>query len=233
MECILWDIDDVLVDTTQRLRQGQAAALECLGLDGASAALNAQWQQLYWYFSQAEAADLIRALLTELGMAKPDQAITAAAKAYHQHAQQGPFIVHTGIRAALDWAQQQGIVCGVVSNGDRGLQMTKLTSTGLISGLRSDLIEVRTRSDRPKPHPDGIQTCLARAGVAPQRAVYIGNRYADILAANLAGCRSVLVNAGSFDFQEPTPRLGIEQPTTTANTTRDLLPILQAWAHNP
>jgi phosphoglycolate phosphatase len=40
---------------------------------------------------------------------------------------------------------------------------------------------------RPKPAPDIVQLCLERAGVSPDRAVYIGDSETDRIAAESAG----------------------------------------------
>ena len=40
---------------------------------------------------------------------------------------------------------------------------------------------------RPKPAPDIVELCLARAGVAAARAVYVGDSETDRIAAEAAG----------------------------------------------
>ena len=40
---------------------------------------------------------------------------------------------------------------------------------------------------RPKPAPDIVELCLARAGVTPERAVYVGDSETDRMAAEAAG----------------------------------------------
>lgn len=44
---------------------------------------------------------------------------------------------------------------------------------------------------RPKPHPDVIQECLARLGVRPAAAVYVGDAESDAVAARAAGVHFV------------------------------------------
>jgi phosphoglycolate phosphatase-like HAD superfamily hydrolase len=46
---------------------------------------------------------------------------------------------------------------------------------------------------RPKPHPDVIEACLARLGVAPDAAVYVGDAESDLAAARAAGVHFVAV----------------------------------------
>lgn len=47
--------------------------------------------------------------------------------------------------------------------------------------------------ERPKPHPDMLEACLARLGVAAGEAVYVGDQETDRRAAAAAGMRFVAV----------------------------------------
>lgn len=51
---------------------------------------------------------------------------------------------------------------------------------------------------RPKPHPDVIETCLARLGVPPGSAVYVGDAESDLAAARAAGVHFVAVGADGW-----------------------------------
>lgn len=47
-----------------------------------------------------------------------------------------------------------------------------------------------------KPFSDGIRRCLAKYGVAPEKAALVGDQiYTDTLGANCAGVKSILVKA--------------------------------------
>jgi phosphoglycolate phosphatase len=48
---------------------------------------------------------------------------------------------------------------------------------------------------RPKPAPDIVRLCLERAGVAPERAVYVGDSQIDVEAASGAGAHFLGVGA--------------------------------------
>jgi phosphoglycolate phosphatase len=51
---------------------------------------------------------------------------------------------------------------------------------------------------RPKPHPDVVLECLARLGVPPSAAVYVGDAESDLVAARAAGVRFVGVGGGTW-----------------------------------
>jgi phosphoglycolate phosphatase len=71
------------------------------------------------------------------------------------------------------------------------------TVTGVVAhfGLGAFLETAVGISDvpRPKPHPDVIVECLARLGVAPDAALYVGDAESDLLAARAAGVAFVAV----------------------------------------
>lgn len=221
IKLILWDIDDVLVDTTQRIRMGQRAALDQLGLSNDSLAMSV-WEHAYWYYGQADADKIITFVLAELHESRSETDIKAGAELYWHHANNGPFEIHDGIIATLEWARQAGIRQGVVSNGGRAFQMQKLADTGLIDYFDPSLIEIRDKNEQPKPSPDGISACIQRAGIETSEVVYIGNRLADVIATNRADAIAILVASGNFDFKEPASSLELERASVIVQNTREL-----------
>ncbi|HVB79976.1 MAG TPA: HAD family hydrolase [Candidatus Binataceae bacterium] len=73
------------------------------------------------------------------------------------------------------------------------------TTHGLIDhlGLEGVFDAVASARDkvRPKPAPDIVRLCLERAGVAPARAVYVGDSQIDVDAASGAGAHFLGVGA--------------------------------------
>ncbi|HEX3409133.1 MAG TPA: HAD family hydrolase [Candidatus Binataceae bacterium] len=55
-----------------------------------------------------------------------------------------------------------------------------------LDGIFDAVASVRDKV-RPKPAPDIVELCLARAGVVAQRAVYVGDSITDRIAAQAAG----------------------------------------------
>jgi len=59
-----------------------------------------------------------------------------------------------------------------------------------------DVIQVAVDDASPprlKPYPDMLNTCLAHFKVAPERALFIGDKFSDYQAAVAAGCAFVLL----------------------------------------
>jgi phosphoglycolate phosphatase len=73
------------------------------------------------------------------------------------------------------------------------------TTHGLIGhlGLEGVFDAVASARDkvRPKPAPDIVRLCLERAGVAPERAIYVGDSQIDAEAAGSAGAHFLGVGA--------------------------------------
>lgn len=75
-----------------------------------------------------------------------------------------------------------------------------------------------------KPHPIIYETALDMLGVAPENAVFVGDRPAyDIAGANEAGITSVLISPDYLDRE-----LNNVQPDYIISCLSDLLPILEA-----
>lgn len=62
---------------------------------------------------------------------------------------------------------------------------------------------------RRKPDPHGLQNCLKILGIAPDRAIYIGNADEDVHAAKNANMLDVLVLRGEHEFSDIRPSLSI------------------------
>jgi HAD superfamily hydrolase (TIGR01509 family) len=68
-----------------------------------------------------------------------------------------------------------------------------------------DAIDASTKADdvdASKPSPDLVQVALERAGVAPERAVFVGDAVWDAKAARRAGVRCLGVLSGGISRQE-------------------------------
>ena len=76
---------------------------------------------------------------------------------------------------------------------------------------------------KTKPHPEGVLKALHLLGVAPERALMVGDTLADIGAAKAAGCWSCLATWGVPD---PADRAALARPEFVAASPGDLLDIL-------
>lgn len=109
--------------------------------------------------------------------------------------------LYPGARAALDrLGGQSGVVLGVAT----GKARPGLEHALAIHGLESHFATTQTADAHPsKPHPSMLRAALAETGVAPGRAVMIGDTEFDIAMGRAAGLRTIAVAWG----YHPRPRL--------------------------
>ena len=96
---------------------------------------------------------------------------------------------------ALAAARAAGLVTGVISNSN-GTIASLLESLGLLPYLDFVLDSAVVGVEKPDPRIFGM--ALARAGVAPSEAVFVGDLYSiDVLGARAAGLSAILLDPGS------------------------------------
>ncbi|MEU7822469.1 HAD family hydrolase [Catellatospora sp. NPDC049133] len=190
LQAVIWDIDDVLVDTSRTYHESRVAALHVIGLspERVQEAL-AVWNRLFWYFDQDDLRGIVLALAHELELDREHVAMN-----FDRVQEQYDAVWSIGIPPIGGMA---GIVSGlhacgvpqaVVSGGDPDYQTEKLKSAGLDIYFNRDAIVVApSNSVLAKPNPAGILKACAVLKVDARRTLYIGDRISDVIAARLAG----------------------------------------------
>jgi HAD superfamily hydrolase (TIGR01509 family) len=101
-------------------------------------------------------------------------------------------LVPEGLAAALDRARTAGVRVAVVSNSE-GMLERLFEQVGLVRAV--DLIIDSGIVGIEKPDPRIFRIALERFGVAPERALHLGDTYAtDVVGARAAGVRVALVD---------------------------------------
>jgi len=101
-----------------------------------------------------------------------------------------------GARTALDHARERGPV-GLVTNGGRETQQTKLETLGLRDAFGTT---VYAGDDTPpKPAPEPFERALADLGARPDEALYVGNS----LAHDVAGAKGAGLAAAWYPTDDP------------------------------
>ena len=97
--------------------------------------------------------------------------------------------------AALALAHEAGLRTAVISNSNGSIRGV-LESLGL--ARRLDFVIDSGEVGVEKPDPRIFQLALARAGLAPAEAVYVGDLYSiDVVGARAAGMRAILMDPGA------------------------------------
>lgn len=107
---------------------------------------------------------------------------------------------YAGMREALDELRAAGFQLGIVTSKLNALARRGLTCTG-IDG-RIDCIIGCDDTTKHKPDPEPVFVALAKLGIAPERAAFVGDSPFDIAAGNAAGVYSVGALWGPFPRRE-------------------------------
>jgi len=163
--------------------------------------------------SDVEFYELGLRAVAEQTTADPDDA-PAVARAYADLVDHSAVEFRPGARAALEAARADYAV-GLVTNGGRETQTTKLEALGI-----ADAFDVRVFADpangvEPKPDPEPFRRALSALEIDPDDAVHVGDSLScDVAGANQFGLASVWV---PFDEKtrsaEPTPTYTVESPS--------------------
>ena len=116
----------------------------------------------------------------------------------------------------LQALKAQGIVTGVLSNGDPAMLAVAVKSAGL-EGLLDHVISVDAIR-KYKTHPDAYALGLQATGLEARQIAFVSCNSWDALAATWFGYQTLWVNRYQLPFEE----LGT-QPMYTGSTLRDVL----------
>lgn len=164
---VVWDYDGTLVATRFA---DEAAVAELIRRDPSAAA----GAEVFW-------ATEGQPIIERLELAWPGR----AAEVLPLFDQRVRPRVHRGVRGVLDELRRRGMPMAVVSSRRREPLEWGLTACGLrpyfsvVVGLED--------VDEPKPDPEGLLKAVRRLGVAPSRAVYVGDSEVDMEAGRRAG----------------------------------------------
>ena len=118
-----------------------------------------------------------------------------------------------GVRALLAELQARGYRLGVVTSKKR--YSAEETISGLGYGPFFEIVVVEEDTARHKPAPDPLCYAAAQLGIAPCRAIYVGDNPDDIRAAHAAGMIAVGVGwclRPRADLLSVAPDLIIDEP---------------------
>jgi FMN phosphatase YigB (HAD superfamily) len=215
LSAVLWDLDDTLVNTRERTERSQARALAEIGIAAPDIERGVRaWQRLYWYFDANDVIGILEAISYELNV-KPSP-IKMKKVAQNVRNDWGSGVrVFPGVPATLEWFIKRGMLLGIVSNGSPETQMRKISNAGLEQYFPAHgILILPPSSGHSKPSATGLARVCAALASKPRETLYVGNRYSDCIASNLAGVLAILIPSGSFEFKEPegSPSLRIETP---------------------
>ena len=131
-------------------------------------------------------------------------------------AQYGCLTAFAENREVLQALKAQGIVTGILSNGEPAMLAELVKSAGL-EDLLDHVISVDSVR-RYKTHPDAYALGLQATGLPAEQIAFVSCNSWDALAATWFGYQTLWVNRNQMPFEE----LGT-QPVYTGSSLRDVL----------
>jgi putative hydrolase of the HAD superfamily len=117
---------------------------------------------------------------------------------------------------------------GLVTDGDPRIQRSKLRALGLLDAFDVVVFSDELGRERRKPHPAPFRAALSALRVAPERAVYVGDRPdKDVAGAHAAGMRAIRVLTGEY-AEVPN---GCVQPVATVRSVVEAIALCTRDAH--
>ena len=104
------------------------------------------------------------------------------------------------VRETLTALRAQGVKLAVVTNKEGRYTTTVLNAHGLTPLL--DAVVSGDSFPAKKPDPTGVQSCLCRFGVPPERAMFVGDSSIDVATARNAGVRVWMLPYG-YNMGQP------------------------------
>ena len=232
LDVVLFDLDDTLYSTSDFAATARREAVRDMiaaGLDVGQDEGVQELAEVVAEFSSNYDQHLDR-LLDRLGpqrLGGRNRAVLIATGvvAYHRAKERGMNLLPDA-RALLDALRAARVKMGVVTAGLQVKQAEKLIRTGLLDYLAPDAIFFSDQMGVSKPNPKIYAKACRALGIAPMRALYIGDRPThDIVPARRAGLKTVLYRGAAGKYaEEPSP----VPPDHDIADLRLLLPILSS-----
>lgn len=234
IDAVLFDWGDTLFRfeyDEALLEAGWEAGLAAIGRDGlpehsaAAERFRERYMSLLWQpgsLDEVEYPELVRDCLRSLGVEVGDGELERFLEA--EHAAWDPArVIGDSTHALLDVLRERGLKTGLVSNAfdPPALLHRDLEQMGL--GSRLDVAVFSSETGKRKPHPAIFETVLARLGVDPGRALFVGDRrYEDVRGAKQVGMTTVQ----AFWFRADDDQRGLD-PDFEAFTPMDVLNVVR------
>ena len=187
---ILFDLDGTLVDTIALLLGSMRHAFDRVGLPRPT---DAAWT-----------AGIGTPLTTQFReFVAEDASVARLVAAYREYqlAHHDAFTrCYEGIPALVRRLEERGHQIGIVTSKADHLADRALAWVGLAGHV--DVVIGADSVARHKPDPEPVRVALARLGVAPADAVFVGDSPHDVAAGNAAGVRTIGVTWGAFGPEE-------------------------------
>ncbi len=192
-KAVLLDLDGTLVDSTEAHAQAWSRAFERIGY-------NVPPERIRRWIGMGGEKLLQQVDPTLRDDRGPGKSISSAHQELFMHDYVRSLKPTNGARALLQRIGEEGLL-RVIASSAKPQELKALLDVIDIQ----DVVDLSTNADdvdRSKPDPDIITEALAKAGVRPDEASYVGDTPYDVTAAHRAGVVAVAVTCGAWDAAE-------------------------------
>ena len=180
LKAVLFDWDGTLADTAEASFRCYVRTFEELGIAFDREAY-ARTYSPNWY-------------LTFRALGVPEERWGYLDRRWLEHFATEEIALIDGARELLASLVSRGLATGIVTSGGRERVSRELEHHGVAQHVHASVYGCDVA--RKKPHPEGLELCLSRLGVAADRAVFVGDSPEDIEMAKAAGVRSIAIPGG-------------------------------------
>lgn len=222
---VCFDLDLTLCETTQNRSEVVAGAFERAGVDQYCEV--ADLAAVAPDVPEVESDHEFFAALFELAAERVDGVDPATVPTADLASAHGDLVDHSQVRfrdgaeRALEAAREHGPV-GLVTNGARDTQTTKLDALGIADAFDVAVFCDPSEGMPPKPDPEPIRSAVDALGVDPANALHVGDSKAsDVAGAHAAGVRSAWVPYGeASDDADHDPHHAFDAPDDVVDLLR-------------
>lgn len=222
-EAILFDLDGTLIDTTNLI-------LQCFDHSWQKVCgLNHPRERLIETFGIPLREAMVRLLAIKASELKAEsqvpskdtvlESLVLEYRSFNSSNHDMLALPFDGVEQTLSKLRSRGYKLGVVTSKGREMALRGLKLCSL--DLLIDTAVFLEDTDRHKPDPAPILTALAKLGLSPSSAAYVGDSRFDIIAGRAAGVRTVAALWGPY----PQAVLKSENPDYLSESIIDLLEI--------
>ena len=200
MDLIVFDLDGTLIDSKMDLALAVNATRAHMGMGPLDV------EKISTYVGNGAPVLIRRALGDQATQAEIDEALEFFLEYYRAHPLDNTRL-YPGVKESLDRLHAAGRRLAVLTNKPVAISREIVDSLGI--GTRFFRVYGGNSFDFKKPHPIGLETLMAEAGIGRDRTMMVGDSSVDIQTARNAGVRSCGVTYGFSPetLRDPAPDL--------------------------
>jgi phosphoglycolate phosphatase len=203
-ELLIFDLDGTLVDSRLDLANAVNATRRHMGMDPLAN------ERVYTYVGNGAPMLVRRALGEGATEAQVQEALEFFLEFYRDH-DLDHTVLYPGVKESLDRLRAAGKRMAVLTN--KPVRMSRHIVEGLGVGNHFFQVYGGNSFDFKKPHPVGIETLMAEAGIGREQTLMVGDSSVDVQTARNAriACCGVTYGFQPETLADPAPEIVVDR----------------------